>query len=66
MQNLWDIELENKEVIKMAENKEEKNFRPARFSCEKPIYINIDSNPWKYLLFNIEIFTYSNKMVLNR
>ena len=22
------------------ENKEEKDFRPARFSCEKPIYRN--------------------------
>ena len=32
MQNLWDIELENKDVIKMAENKEEKDFRPAKFS----------------------------------
>ena len=46
----------------MAENKEEKDFRPARFSCEKPIYINIHSNNWKYWIFNIEIFTYLNKI----
>lgn len=42
----------------MAENKEEKDFRPARFSCEKPIYINIDSNFWNYWLFGVEIFTF--------
>ena len=47
----------------MADNKEDKNFRPASFSCEKPIYININSNHWKYSLFDVEIFTYYTKNI---
>jgi len=40
-------------------NKEnEEIFHKVRIVCEKPIYINIDSNYWKYWIFNIEIFTY--------
>ena len=57
-ENLWDIELENKEVIKMTDNKEGKNFRSASINCEEPIHINIYSNHWKYWFFNVEIFTY--------
>ena len=30
----------------------------TNINCEKPIYINIDSNYWKYSLFDVEIFTY--------
>ena len=41
----------------MEDNKE-KDFRPASFNCEKPIYINIDSNYWKYRFFDVEIFTF--------
>ena len=37
---------------------EDEKFRPASFNWEKPIYINIDSNYWKYWIFNIEIFTF--------
>ncbi len=37
----------------MNENKTNINF-------EKPIYINIHSNHWKYRIFNIEIFTFLN------
>ena len=42
----------------MADNKEDEIFWPARFSCEKLIYISIDSNHWKYWIFNVEIFTF--------
>ena len=43
-------------------NNEEKGFASAHINCEKPIYINIHSNHWKYWIFNIEIFTYLNKI----
>ena len=33
----------------------------TNINCEKPIYINIDSNHWKYWILNIEIFTYFKK-----
>lgn len=39
----------------MEENK-------TNINCKKPIYINIDSNHWKYWLFNIEIFTFLLKV----
>ena len=38
------------------EDKKEK-LPSTRIQCEKPIYININSNHWKYRFFNIEIFT---------
>ena len=38
-------------------NNEEKGFASAHINCEKPIYINIHSNYWKYWFFNVEIFT---------
>ena len=34
---------------------EDEKFRSARFSCEKPIYINIHLNHWQYCIFNVEI-----------
>ena len=34
------------------------NENKTNSNCEKPIYINIDSNHWKYWFFDIEIFTY--------
>ena len=49
----------------MAENKDEKDFRPARFSCDTWILGKIHSNPWKYWFFNIEIFTYLVKIRIN-
>ena len=38
------------------------NKNKTNINCEKPIYINIHSNHWKYWIFNIEIFTYLNKI----
>ena len=38
------------------------NENKTNINCEKPIYINIHSNHWKYWIFNIEIFTYLNKI----
>ena len=35
----------------MEENK-------TNINCEKPIFINIYSNLWKYWNFNIKLFTY--------
>ena len=37
---------------------EEKSFSKTSINCEKPIYRNTYSNHWKYLNFDIEIFTY--------
>ena len=34
------------------------NENKTNINCEKPIYINIHSNHWKYWIFNIEIFTF--------
>ena len=39
------------------EDKKEK-LPSTNINCEKPIYINIHSNCWKYSFFNVEIFTY--------
>ena len=39
-------------------SKDEKSFTSVGINCEKPFYINIDLNRWKYWIFNIEIFTY--------
>ena len=39
------------------EDKKEK-LPSTRIQCEKPIYINIDSNYWKYRFFDVEIFTF--------
>ena len=35
----------------MSENK-------TNINCEKLIYINIDSNYWKYWIFDVVIFTF--------
>ena len=43
-------------------NNDNKSCASTSINCEKPIYINIDSNTWKYWIFDIEIFTYFNKI----
>ena len=40
------------------------NENKTNINCEKPIYINIDSNHWKYWIFNIEIFTYFDENII--
>jgi len=44
-----------------VENKEEKNFRPASFSCDTGILGKLYLNHWKYWIFNMGIFTYFKK-----
>ena len=39
------------------EDKKEK-LPSTNINCEKPIYINIDLNHWKYWIFYVEIFTF--------
>ena len=43
------------------EDKKEK-LPSTRIQCEKPIYINIATNTWKYWIFDTEIFTYFIKI----
>ena len=38
------------------------NENKTNINCEKPIYINIDSNYWKYWIFNVGIFTFFIKI----
>ena len=45
------------------EDKKEK-LPTTRIQCEKPIYINIDSNHWKYWLFDVGVFTYFDKNII--
>jgi len=42
------------------------NENKTNINWEKPIYINIDSNTWKYCIFDIEIFTCFIKISLTR
>ena len=42
----------------------EESFPKVHVNCEKPIYINIDSNHWKYWLFDVEIFTNFDKNII--
>lgn len=37
---------------------EDEKFRSARFNCDTGILWTIHSNRWKYLIFDIEIFTF--------
>ena len=37
------------------------NENKTNINCEKPIYINIDSNHWKYRKIDIGIFTFFDK-----
>ena len=46
MQDLWDIEIENKEVIIMAENKD-KVFSNTVINCLSMIYLTPLTNPYK-------------------
>ena len=41
------------------------NENKTNINCEKPIYINIDSNHWKYWIFDDEIFTFLIKKYYN-
>ncbi len=34
------------------------NENKTNINCEKPIYINIHLNHWKYSLFKVKIFTF--------
>ena len=38
----------------------------TRIQCEKPIYININLNHWKYRIFNNEIFTFLRTVIEKR
>ena len=45
----------------MAENKEEKNFRPARFFWARRNLAKPTSNPHKISVFAIRLFAYLDK-----
>ena len=38
------------------------NENKTNIYCEKPIFINIDSNYWKYWIFDVVIFTFLIKI----
>lgn len=43
---------------------ENEKFIPASFNWDIRIFRNVDSNHWKYWIFNIEIFTYFDKNII--
>ena len=54
------MDMYQKRKIRKENKNEDKQLHSVPINCEKPIYINIDSNHWKYWIFNIEIFAYLN------
>ena len=40
---------------------EKEKLPSTNINCEKPIYININSNHWKNWIFNIKIFAFFKK-----
>ena len=52
------MDMYQKRKIRAEKKNNDNDKSKVRLNCEKPIYINIHSNHWKYWIFNIEIFTF--------
>ena len=62
------MDMYQKRKIRAEKKKDDsqKSLPSTSINCEKPIYINIDSNYWKYWIFDVVIFTFFISRIINK